>query len=113
MTSVENRKTIVAVDLGAQSCRVSLLRWNRYEPQIEVIHRFSNAPFSTNEGLRWDIEAIFSGVVTGLQSCAVLAPEPIASVGIDVWAVDYVRLGSGGNAVALPFCYRDPRTESA
>src|SRR6266852_1816022 len=113
MTSVENRKAIVAVDLGAQSCRVSLLRWNCDEPQIEVIHRFSNAPLSANEGLCWDIQTIFDGVMGGLRSCAALAPEPIASVGIDGWAVDYARLASDGNPVALPFCYRDPRTEAA
>jgi rhamnulokinase len=113
MTSVENRKATVAIDLGAQSCRVSLLRWNRGESQVEVIHRFPNAPISTNNGLRWDAEAIFDGIMTGLRACAAVAPEGIASVGVDGWAVDYVRLDNQGNPVALPFCYRDPRTEQA
>jgi rhamnulokinase len=113
MTSVKNQKAIVAVDLGAQSCRVSLLRWNRQAPEIEVIYRFSNAPLSTNDGLRWNLEAILKGVMTGLRSCATLAPEGIASVGVDGWAVDYVRLDGNGNPVALPFCYRDQRTEPA
>jgi len=113
MSSVENRKATVAVDLGAQSCRVSLLRWDGDEPRIALVHRFSNAPISTDDGLRWDIEAIFRGVVTGLRACAALAREGIASIGIDGWAVDYVRLDSQGNPVALPFCYRDPRTEQS
>ena len=111
MMSVENRKATVAVDLGAQSCRVSLLRWKGGEPQFELVHRFSNSPISADDGLRWDIEAIFSGVVTGLRACAALAPEGIASIGIDGWAVDYARLDSQGHPIALPFCYRDPRTE--
>ncbi|MFI5095202.1 MAG: FGGY-family carbohydrate kinase [Candidatus Acidiferrum sp.] len=113
MDSEANRKALVAIDLGAQSCRVSLLRWNRSEPKIEVVHRFSNAPVSTNDGLHWDIDAIFGGVVAGLRACATYAPEGIASIAVDGWAVDYVRLDKSGNAVALPFCYRDTRTEKA
>ncbi len=104
---------MVAIDLGAQSCRISLLRWNRTVPEIEVIHRFPNAPVSSNDGLRWDIEAIFDGLITGLHSCATRAPEGIASIAVDGWAVDYVRLDATGNPAALPFCHRDPRTETA
>ena len=113
MSSIKNRKATVAVDLGAQSCRVSLLRWEGGELQFELVHRISNAPISADDGLRWDIEAIFGGVTTGLRSCAALAPEGIVSIGIDGWAVDYARLDSQGNPFALPFCYRDPRTEQS
>ncbi|MHB8501821.1 MAG: rhamnulokinase [Candidatus Acidiferrales bacterium] len=113
MDFAANRKALVAIDLGAQSCRVSLLRWNQDEAEIEVIHRFSNAPVSTDDGLRWNIDAIFEGVVAGLRACAAHAPEGIASIAVDGWAVDYVRLDKNGNAVALPFCYRDTRTEKA
>ena len=113
MESATNRKALVAVDLGAQSCRVSLLRWNRRAPEIEVVHRFPNGPLSTNHGIRWNVEAIFDGVMTGLRLCASRAPEGVASVAVDGWAVDYVRLDSDGIPVALPYCYRDPRTEKA
>jgi rhamnulokinase len=113
MEPAANRKALVAIDLGAQSCRISLFRWNRSVPEIEVIHRFPNAPVSTNDGLRWDIQAIFDGVLTGLRACATRAPEGIASIAVDGWAVDYVRLDATGNPVALPFCHRDPRTETA
>jgi len=113
MKSAANQKALVAVDLGAQSCRVSLLRWIGSEPEIEIIHRFSNAPVSANNGLHWDLETILDGVMFGLRSCAAHAPEGIASVAIDGWAVDYVRLDEGGNPVAPPFCYRDARTEEA
>jgi rhamnulokinase len=106
-----HRAALVAVDLGAQSCRVSLLRWGA--SQIEVIHRFSNAPISTDTGLRWDIQSIFEGVKAGLHLCADAAPEGIASIGVDGWAVDYVRLGSNGSSLGNPFCYRDERTAKA
>ncbi len=45
----------------------------------------------------------------GLRACAQLAPEGIAAIGVDGWAVDYVRLGPEGQPVANPFCYRDQR----
>ena len=39
-----DRRAIVAVDLGAQSCRVSLLRWLPDGPRIQLVHRVANAP---------------------------------------------------------------------
>jgi rhamnulokinase len=113
METSGKRAALVAVDLGAQSCRVSLLRWKQGQPQIHVVHRFPNAPIATQEGLRWDISRIFEGVKDGLRSCARAAPEGIASVGVDGWAVDYVRLDGNGDAIADPFCYRDERTHDA
>jgi rhamnulokinase len=107
------KAALIAVDLGAQSCRVSLLRWSQGQAQIQVMHRFPNAPIATPEGLRWDIGRIFDGVKDGLRLCAEAAPEGIASVGVDGWAVDYVRLSGNGEALANPFCYRDERTLEA
>ncbi len=113
MEFAPNRKALVAVDLGAQSCRVSLLRWHQDNPELEVVHRFSNAPLAMDGDLRWDLNAIFDGIMVALHSCADRAPEGIASIAIDGWAVDYVRLNSEGDPIALPFCYRDARTEKS
>jgi rhamnulokinase len=41
---------------------------------------------------------------------AAAAPEGIASIGVDSWGVDYVRLAPNGRALRDPFCYRDERT---
>ena len=43
------------------------------------------------------------------RACAVrrACAEGIASVAVDGWAVDYVRLDAEGAALADPFCYRD------
>src|SRR6266403_1633695 len=107
------RAALVAVDLGAQSCRVSLLRLKQGQTQIQVMHRFANGPIATQEGLRWDIGRIFDGVKDGLRLCAEAAPEGIASVGVDGWAVEYARLDENDEALADPFCYRDERTQKA
>src|SRR5580692_610242 len=106
-------QALVAGDLGAQSCRVSLLRFLQGTPYTDVVHRFRNAPVVTPTGVHWDIAAILEGVQAGLRLCAGLATEGIASIGIDGWAVDYVRLDEDGNSIANPFCYRDERTVAA
>jgi rhamnulokinase len=108
-----NQKALVAVDLGAQSCRVSLLRRQHGDPEIELVHRFPNGPRQTSNGLCWDAEKIFEGIAGGLRACAEAATEGIASIGIDGWAVDYVHLLPSGEAACEPFCYRDVRTEEA
>jgi rhamnulokinase len=48
----------IAVDLGAESCRVSLLRWMESKPVIALVHRFANAPREVSGGLHWDLEMI-------------------------------------------------------
>src|SRR5215469_11519404 len=99
MDLAADKRALVAVDLGAQSCRVSLLRWAKEGPAIRMIHRFSNGPLAVGKSLRWDIQKIFDGVQTGLGLCAQAAPEGIASVAIDGWGVDYVRLDENGNRI--------------
>jgi rhamnulokinase len=101
---------IVAIDLGAESCRVSLLQWDGDVPQIELIHRFSNGPVARGNSLRWDLRRLLDEVRMGLRLCAERTNGPIASIGVDGWAVDYARLDDDGVPIAEPFCYRDERT---
>jgi rhamnulokinase len=103
----------VAVDLGAESCRVSLLRWSEGTPRITLVHRIPNGPVAHGDQLRWDLHAIWAGVEEGLRRCASIAVEGIASIAVDGWATDYVRLNEDGLAMADPFCYRDPRNIAA
>jgi rhamnulokinase len=103
-------RALIAIDLGAESCRVSLLRWMEKRPVLTLVHRFPNAPRQTEAGLCWDLAAIESGIDRGLRKAARLAPEGIRSIAVDGWAVDYVRVNPTGEAVDDPFCYRDERT---
>jgi len=102
---------LVAIDLGAESCRVSLLEWRGATPHVELIHRFSNSPVMMGDSLHWDLNRILSGVEDGLLRCAEKASAPIAAIGVDGWAVDYVRLTENDLPIAQPYCYRDLRTE--
>ncbi len=103
----------IAIDLGAESCRVSLLRWLGAKPAIEVVHRIPNGPIHRGDSLLWPLDAILAGLEDGLRKAALRAPEGIASIAVDGWGVDYVRLGPDGKPLREPFCYRDERTVAA
>jgi rhamnulokinase len=105
-------RALVAVDLGAESCRVSLLRWHGDTAEVTLVHRFPNGPVE-DDGLRWPLATIEAGIDDGLRRAAELAPEGIRSVAVDGWAVDYVRLDADNHPLAPPFCYRDARTIAA
>ena len=103
----------IAVDLGAESCRVSLLRWVGGKAAITLVHRFANAPRKVEGGLRWDLAMIEAGLDEGLRQCAAIATEGVRSIAVDGWAVDYVRVDAEGRALGDPFCYRDERSIKA
>ncbi len=108
-----DERASIAVDLGAESCRVCLLRWKDGRPSIQVAHRIANNPREIDGGLHWDLNAIVAGLEEGLRRCATLAPEGIRSIAVDGWAVDYVRVDAAGAPLADPFCYRDQRNVEA
>src|SRR5580698_563665 len=96
LLGVKDWRALVAIDLGAESCRVSLLRWHNQQPRIELIHRFPNHAIQTADGLHWHLPSILEGIHTGLRQCASIATEGIRSIAVDGWAVDYVRLNEAG-----------------
>lgn len=110
---MSQRPALVAIDLGAESCRVSLLQWQGDTPAVRMVHRFANGPVTQGQSLHWELTRICRELYRGLRQCSDLAPEGIASIGVTGWAVDYVRLDRHGNLQGQPFCYRDPRTSLA
>lgn len=101
----------IAIDLGAESCRVSLLRWRADGPCIEIVHRIANGPVHRGRQMHWPLDTILAGIETGLRKAAAIATEGVASIAVDSWSVDYVRLAADGKPLGQPFCYRDERTE--
>ncbi|WP_141306762.1 rhamnulokinase [Streptomyces spinoverrucosus] len=99
-------KSYAAVDLGASSGRVMVGRVGRHELELTEAHRFANRPVRVPEGLRWDVLALYAGVLDGLR-----AAGQVDSVGIDSWAVDYGLLDADGALLGNPVHYRDGRTE--
>ncbi|MGW4616551.1 rhamnulokinase [Streptomyces sp. NPDC004592] len=101
-------KSYAAVDLGASNGRVMVGRVGPGTLELSEAHRFPNRPVRVPEGLRWDILALYAGVLDGLRSAG-----RVDSVGIDSWAVDYGLLDADGALLGNPVHYRDTRTEGA
>lgn len=98
--------TLLAIDLGATSGRVIRGAVGPGVLEHEVLHRFPNGPQQSEDGLHWDISGLFDEVVRGMS----MAQGPVASIGVDSWAVDYGLLNHG-QLLWEPHHYRDERTE--
>ncbi|MEU6591554.1 rhamnulokinase family protein [Streptomyces sp. NPDC046881] len=104
-------KSYAAVDLGASSGRVMVGRVGPDSVELSEAHRFPNRPVRLPEGLRWDILALYGGVLDGLRAAGAHCGGRLASVGVDGWAVDYGLLDADGALLGNPVHYRDGRTE--
>ncbi len=103
----------IAADFGAGSGRVIVGTWFTASKTIELeeIHRFGNEQKIIDGHLRWDFEALFNELKTGLKKAFAKYGDEIKSIGIDTWGVDYGLLDKEGRLIANPICYRDDRTK--
>jgi rhamnulokinase len=99
----------LAVDLGAESGRVVLGRFDGGRVSLEEIHRFPNTPVRLPDGLHWDVLRILSEIKDGLAKA--VREEEIEGIGIDSWGVDFGLLDGEGALVSNPYHHRDARTE--
>lgn len=99
--------TLAAVDLGASSGRVIRGDIARGRLEMRAISRFPNAavrlPRGAGTTLHWDVAALYAHIESGLREAG-----PVASIGIDTWAVDYALMRSG-RLIGPPYSHRDPR----
>jgi len=94
-----------AVDLGASSGRVLVGTVSDTNVEVAQVHRFANEPVRLPSGLHWDLLGLYRQIRKGLAEAG-----PVASAGIDSWAVDYGLIDEDGSLLGLPFHYRDDRT---
>ncbi|WP_425148565.1 rhamnulokinase [Deinococcus sp.] len=97
----------IAVDLGASSGRVALGTLEGGQLQVDILHRFPNGGVKVRGQLYWDILGLWREVLHGLK----LASQrgPVASVGVNSWAVDYGLLDHQGELLGQVQHYRSPR----
>ena len=100
--------TVAGVDLGASTGRVIAARISADEVELREVSRFPNEPVLAGGTLHWDILRLYNSVLSGLRAAAL--SFPLASVGIDSWAVDYGLLDATGALIGNPVHYRDART---
>ncbi len=104
-------KKLLAFDLGAESGRGVLGRFDGRRLQLEVVHRFPNGPVRTLDSLHWDVLRLCSEMLAGLRRCA-SDFGGVDCVGVDTWGVDFALLGRGDTLLGNPRHYRDPHTET-
>lgn len=102
-------RNVAAVDLGAESGRVMLARFDGASVRLEEAHRFANWPVRVRGHLFWDVLDLWREVLAGLRRARQVAGS-LDSVGVDTWGVDYGLVDAAGLPVGLPYHYRDQRT---
>lgn len=106
------KQNFFAVDLGATSGRTILGSFTEEGISLKEINRFPNHLIEVGGHFYWDIYALYHHIIEGLKLAA-QADEPITSIGIDTWGVDFVSLGKDGQLLRQPYAYRDPHTDGA
>lgn len=104
--------TMVAVDLGAQSGRVALGRFDGERLEVHEVHRFPNVPVRAGGRLQWDVLRLYADTVDGLRAAAAQWGQ-VDSVGVDGWAIDFGLVDRMGRLVQNPVHYRDARRAAA
>ncbi len=99
-------RTVLAIDIGAESGRVMGVHFDGQCLTYEEIHRFPNMPVNVRGTLHWDILRLWGDVQTGIRKAS-----NAAALGIDTWGVDFAFLDRAGHLLSNPVHYRDQRTE--
>jgi rhamnulokinase len=101
-------RTLAAVDLGAQSGRVAVGRFDGRQLAFDEVHRFPNAPVTNGGRLEWDFERLHAEVEAGLGLAG-----PVDAMAVDSWAVDFGLVDDAGRLLRNPAHYRDARRAGA
>ena len=99
----------LALDLGAESGRGLLGKFNGETLDLEELHRFPNGPVRLLDTLHWDLLRLFDDCKTALKKAA--TGRSLDGVGIDTWGVDFGLIGKKDTLLSNPVHYRDSRTE--
>jgi rhamnulokinase len=110
MSEKSGGSTYLAFDVGAESGRAILGRFESRRLSIEEIGRFRNEPVLYNGGLHWDVPRLWLEMKAALRSIGSHGVSRLDGVGVDTWGVDYALLDENGALLENPFHYRDART---
>jgi rhamnulokinase len=101
------KKTVLAIDIGAESGRVVAVGFDGKMLQVEELHRFPNIPVTTGGTLYWDLLNLWHEIQIGIEKGKSFIP---VSMGVDTWGVDFGLLDKQGKLIGNPVHYRDSRT---
>ena len=100
----------LALDLGAESGRGLLGRFDGERLTLDELHRFPNGPVKMLDTLHWDAPRLFEEMKTALRKAVAVGAE-LNAVGIDTWGVDFGLVGRNDTLLGNPVHYRDDRTK--
>lgn len=103
-------RNYAAVDLGAESGRTILARFDGERFTLEPTHRFPNGYVRILGTMYWDIVRLWQEIKNGLGGTFRLAGS-LDGIGVDTWGVDFGFVADDGSLVGNPVHYRDRRTE--
>lgn len=103
-------QSFLAFDLGAESGRGVLGRFDGEKIALEELHRFPNGGVRVLDGLHWDVLRLWSEMKHALSFCA-RRKEELKGIGVDTWGVDFALIGADDSLLGLPYHYRDLRTD--
>jgi rhamnulokinase len=106
-----NPLNFLAFDLGAESGRAMLGRFDGARLALSEIRRFANVPVALPDGLHWDVLRLWAEIKQGMALAARDYGAGLAGLGLDTWGVDFALLDGKGGLVANPHHYRDSRTD--
>lgn len=81
----------LAVDIGASSGKMLAGYVKNGKLKLKEVHRFENNLIKKGGHFCWDLQALFSEIVTGIHASRDQGFIS-QSIGIDTWAVDFVLL---------------------
>jgi rhamnulokinase len=105
------KSQFLAFDLGAESGRAILGKFEEDKITLEEIHRFTTGMMNVHDHYQWNIYRMYEEMLTAIKKCKLEYQVEPESLAIDTWGVDFSLLGTDGNILSLPFCYRDSRTD--
>ena len=100
----------LAFDLGAESGRGVLGRFDGERLKLEELHRFPNGGVRVLNSLHWDVLRLWSEMKGTLSLCAQQGID-LMGIGLDTWGVDFALIGKDGTLLGQPYHYRDGRTD--
>jgi rhamnulokinase len=100
----------LAIDLGAESGRGLLGRFDGEQLVLEELHRFPNGPVRMLDTLYWDLPRLWDDIKVTLRKAGA-DRGTLDGVGVDTWGVDFGLVGRGDTLLGNPVHYRDSRTD--
>jgi rhamnulokinase len=98
----------VAFDLGAESGRAVVGRFDGGRIELAEAARFPNRAVQLPDGLHWDAAGLHGELCAALAELGESGTE-VRSVGIDAWGCDFGLLDAGGTLLGNPLHHRDGR----